>query len=131
MPFPADYLNILLLNIERIIGMWILGIMGLVGLEINIMTYIVPTLLFIIGIGDAIHIQARFRENYSNNPHNPIEAMLNTMRQMSRVIFLTSITTSKTFILSSPLKSPTAMASPNSESSNPPENSLKYVIDVP
>ena len=35
---------------------WLLGIMGLFGLEINIMTYIVPTLLFIIGISDAIHI---------------------------------------------------------------------------
>ena len=46
---------------------WLLGIMGLAGLEINIMTYIVPTLLFIIGIGDAIHIQARFRENFSKN----------------------------------------------------------------
>ena len=77
---------------------WLLGIMGLAGLEINIMTYIVPTLLFIIGIGDAIHIQARFRENYSNNPQNPLEAMFNTMRQMSKVIFLTSITTSMGFL---------------------------------
>ena len=77
---------------------WLLGIMGLAGLEINIMTYIVPTLLFIIGIGDAIHIQARFRENYSKNPQNPLEAMFNTMRQMSKVIFLTSITTSIGFL---------------------------------
>ena len=50
---------------------WHPGIMGLAGLEINIMTYIVPTLLFIIGIGDLIHIQARFREIFSNNPSNP------------------------------------------------------------
>ena len=46
---------------------WLLGIMGLFGLEINIMTYIVPTLLFIIGISDAIHIQARFRENLNKD----------------------------------------------------------------
>ena len=77
---------------------WLLGIMGMTGLEINIMTYIVPTLLFIIGIGDAIHIQARFRENFTNNPSNPIEAMLHTMCQMSRVIFLTSVTTSIGFL---------------------------------
>ena len=77
---------------------WLLGIMGLVGLEINIMTYIVPTLLFIIGIGDAIHIQARFRENFTNNPANHIEAMFKTMSQMSRVIFLTSVTTSIGFM---------------------------------
>ena len=77
---------------------WLLGIMGLAGLEINIMTYIVPTLLFIIGIGDAIHIQARFREIFSKNPSNPKQAMFQTMSQMSRVIFLTSITTSIGFL---------------------------------
>ena len=77
---------------------WLLGIMGLARLEINIMTYIVPTLLFIIGIGDAIHIQARFRENFLVNQSDPKEAMFQTMSQMSRVIFLTSITTSIGFL---------------------------------
>ena len=77
---------------------WLLGIMGLSGLEINIMTYIVPTLLFIIGIGDAIHIQARFRENFLIDTSTPKKAMLQTISQMSRVIFLTSITTSIGFL---------------------------------
>jgi len=77
---------------------WLLGIMGLFNLEINIMTYIVPTLLFIIGISDAIHIQARFRENLSKDSSNPHRSMLLTMVQMSKVIFLTSITTSIGFI---------------------------------
>ena len=77
---------------------WLLGIMGLFGLEINIMTYIVPTLLFIIGISDAIHIQARFRENLSKGSLDPSKSMLLTMTQMSKVIFLTSITTSIGFI---------------------------------
>ncbi len=77
---------------------WLLGIMGLFSLEINIMTYIVPTLLFIIGISDAIHIQARFRENLNKKSLNPRKAMLITMNQMSKVIFLTSLTTSIGFI---------------------------------
>ena len=77
---------------------WLLGIMGLFGLEINIMTYIVPTLLFIIGISDAIHIQARFRENLNKGSLDPRDAMLVTMTQMSKVIFLTSVTTSIGFI---------------------------------
>ena len=77
---------------------WLLGIMGLSGLEINIMTYIVPTLLFIIGIGDAIHIQARFRENFLIDTSTPKKAMLQTISQMSKVIFLTSITTSIGFL---------------------------------
>ncbi|GIR30424.1 MAG: hypothetical protein CM15mP44_7070 [Candidatus Neomarinimicrobiota bacterium] len=76
---------------------WLLGIMGL-SFKINIMTYIVPTLLFIIGIGDAIHIQARFRENFLIDTSKPKKAMLQTISQMSRVIFLTSITTSIGFL---------------------------------
>ena len=77
---------------------WILGFMGMTGLDINIMTYIVPTLLFIIGIGDAIHIQARFKENITQDPSDPEKAMLKTMNQMFRVIFLTSVTTSIGFL---------------------------------
>ena len=85
---------------------WLLGFMGLTGLEINIMTYIVPTLLFIIGIGDSIHIQARFKENLSTNLSDPREAMLITMIQMSKVIFLTSLTTAIGFLalITAPIK---------------------------
>ena len=71
--------------------------MGLFGLEINIMTYIVPTLLFIIGISDAIHIQAD-SGRILIRLFNPRDAMLITMTQMSKVIFLTSVTTSIGFI---------------------------------
>ena len=77
---------------------WLLGFMGLIGLEINIITYIVPTLLFIIGISDAIHIQARFRENLKKDDSNPEEIMLLTVVQMSKVIFLTSLTTAIGFM---------------------------------
>tara|TARA_B100000686_G_scaffold111291_1_gene118602 strand:- start:58999 stop:61245 length:2247 start_codon:yes stop_codon:yes gene_type:complete len=77
---------------------WLLGIMGMMGLEINIMTYIVPTLLFIIGISDAIHIQSRFIENLSRNPSDYEGAVFLTMAQMSKVIFLTSLTTSIGFL---------------------------------
>ena len=77
---------------------WLLGIMGLFNLEINIMTYIVPTLIFIIGISDAIHIQARFKEHLSKDNVAPKDSLLITMLQMSKVIFLTSITTSIGFI---------------------------------
>ena len=85
---------------------WLLGIMGLTGLEINIMTYIVPTLLFIIGIGDAIHIQARFKENLLKSASDPKKAMVITMTQMSKVIFLTSITTAIGFLalVTTPIK---------------------------
>mgnify|MGYP006082240293 CR=1 FL=1 len=77
---------------------WLLGFMGAVGLDINIITYIVPTLIFIIGISDAIHIQARFRENLSTDNTHPKKVMLLTMVQMSKVIFLTSLTTAIGFL---------------------------------
>ena len=76
---------------------WLLGIMGFLGLEINIMTYIVPTLLFIIGISDAIHIQARFRENLSSNLTNPKKLCYFDAMQICKVILLTSMTTAIRF----------------------------------
>ncbi len=77
---------------------WLLGLMGLLGLSVNIMNYIVPSILFIIAIGDAIHIQARFKENLSKNKTDPHQAMIKTMVEMSKVIFLTSLTTSIGFL---------------------------------
>ena len=72
--------------------------MGLFSLEINIISYIVPNLIFIIGVADAIHIQARFKENLSKNKNHPKEVMLQTILEMSKVIFITSITTSIGFL---------------------------------
>ena len=94
-----NWVNVLLPLMTVIVTViWLLGIMGLVGLDINIMTYIVPTLLFIIGIGDAIHIQAYFREKLVEKEQEPKEAMHDTMLQMFKVIFLTSVTTSIGFL---------------------------------
>ena len=76
---------------------WLLGIMGLFGLEINIMTYIVPTLLFIIGISDAIHIQARFRENL-NKTLKPSRCNAHYYDSNVKGYILTSVTTSIGFI---------------------------------
>lgn len=94
-----NWVNVLLPILTVFITViWLLGFMGLVGLNINIMTYIVPTLLFIIGIGDAIHIQAHFREKLFEKKSNPLDAMHETMLQMFKVIFLTSLTTAIGFL---------------------------------
>ena len=77
---------------------WLLGIMGFFKLGINIMNYIVPSIIFIIAIADAIHIQARFKENLSKNKDNPHQAMIKTMVEMSKVVFLTSLTTAIGFL---------------------------------
>ncbi len=38
-----------------ITAIWILGVMSVSGKGLNVMTYMVPTLLFIIGVSDSIH----------------------------------------------------------------------------
>ena len=42
-----------------ITALWILGIMSITGRGLNVMTYMVPTLLFIIGVSDSIHLLTR------------------------------------------------------------------------
>ena len=81
-----------------ITAIWLLGFMGLFNLEINIISYIVPNLIFIIGVADAIHIQARFKENLTKLNKSSEEIMLKTLKEMSKVIFITSLTTSIGFL---------------------------------
>ena len=41
---------------------WVMGIMGAMGFTINIVTYIIPTLVLIVGVADSIHILVKFKQ---------------------------------------------------------------------
>ncbi|GIS71224.1 MAG: hypothetical protein CM1200mP10_08010 [Candidatus Neomarinimicrobiota bacterium] len=39
---------------------WTMGLMAALNIDFNIMTYIIPTLLMIIGIGDSVHFLVKY-----------------------------------------------------------------------
>jgi len=74
----------------------ILGSMALVGEPLNIINQIVPILIIIIGMSDAIHLVSRFREEKLGGGPSP-EAAQRTLRHMAVACFLTSFTTAVGF----------------------------------
>ena len=76
---------------------WILGIMSITGKGLNVMTYMVPTLLFIIGVSDSIHLLSRLNI-YLRKNLDMKESLELSMKDMSVALFLTSLTTAIGFL---------------------------------
>tara|TARA_B100000029_G_scaffold516539_1_gene630683 strand:- start:13622 stop:15925 length:2304 start_codon:yes stop_codon:yes gene_type:complete len=87
LPFTAVFITVL----------WVLGLMAILGLTINIVTYIVPTLILIIGVADSIHIMLKFQENLLNG-NSKRESIRLTIKKIGLAIFLTSLTTGLGFL---------------------------------
>jgi len=80
-----------------ITAIWILGLMSITGKGLNVMTYMVPTLLFIIGVSDSIHFLSRLNI-YLDKDINIKEALKLSMNDMGLALFLTSLTTAIGFL---------------------------------
>ena len=98
--FPVLIMLIFLLTIlfRSLVGLvlltiiWTLGFMTASGITINIISYIIPTLLMVVGISDSVH----FLVKYYNTLYlvgNKKEALTQTLQKIGTAIFLTSITT--------------------------------------
>ena len=71
---------------------WTLGFMSAAGITINIISYIIPTLLMVVGISDSVH----FLVKYYKTLHllgDKREALTQSLQKIGTAIFLTSITT--------------------------------------
>jgi len=89
-----NYLCILLpfLTISLAV-VWTVGFMYLMGSEINFLSVLIPTILFIIGTSDCVHILSQYHDcRYSTD--TKAEAIKETIRLMSPPCFLTTLTTS-------------------------------------
>ena len=76
---------------------WVLGIMSITGKGLNVMTYMVPTLLFIIGVSDSIHRLSRLNLYLQKNMDLK-ESLRLSMKDMGLALFLTSLTTAIGFL---------------------------------
>lgn len=74
----------------------VIGAMAILDEPLNLLNNTVAPLLITIGIGDAVHLFARYREELAHTPDR-FEAARRTMRAMSRACFLTATTTAVGF----------------------------------
>lgn len=75
---------------------WLLGLMGLTGKPIDIMTALLPLVLFVVGISDVIHLLSRYFEEIRNGKPK-FEAIKIAYKQVGMATFLTTVTTALGF----------------------------------
>ena len=71
---------------------WSLGFMVACGITINIISYIIPTLLMVVGISDSVHLLVKYYSSL-DELKNKREALIQTLQKIGMAIFFTSITT--------------------------------------
>ncbi|MGJ3242534.1 MAG: MMPL family transporter [Opitutales bacterium] len=75
---------------------WMLGVMGLLGLPVNMLNSIIPALLLIIGATEDIHLLVEFKE-IRHAGRRGIAVFKETGRQIGLTLFLTGLTTTLGF----------------------------------
>ena len=71
---------------------WTLGFMVASGVTINIISYMIPTLLMIIGVSDSVHFLVKYFHTLKEVGHRK-KALFQTVKKIGTAIFLSSITT--------------------------------------
>ncbi len=73
-----------------------LGLMSLRGMSLGLLSSLIPNLILILGISDAVHILARYQEELTTEPDRR-RALERTLSLMVAACFLTSFTTAAGF----------------------------------
>lgn len=76
---------------------WLLGLMGWIGKPIDIMTTLLPLVIFVVGVSDVIHLLSRYFEEIRNG-HSKMVAIGIAYKQVGLATFLTSFTTALGFL---------------------------------
>ncbi len=77
--------------------LWGLGVMGLFNKPIDVMTVLLPTIMFVVGMSDVIHILTRYVTEVSQGTEK-LRALKVTLREVGMATFLTSLTTAVGFL---------------------------------
>jgi predicted RND superfamily exporter protein len=76
---------------------WCLGLMGFLEKPIDILTVMMPTILFVVGMSDVVHILTRYLAEISHG-QNKVDAVRATFREVGLATFLTTLTTALGFL---------------------------------
>jgi predicted RND superfamily exporter protein len=76
---------------------WLLALMVLFGKPLDIMSILLPTILFVVGMSDVVHIITRYLEELRNG-ESQVEAIKISFKHIGMATFLTSLTTAIGFL---------------------------------
>ncbi|MDX5418418.1 MAG: MMPL family transporter, partial [Hymenobacteraceae bacterium] len=77
--------------------LWGLGVMGIFNKPIDLMTVLLPTIMFVVGMSDVIHILSRYLTEISHGA-DKMEALKVTFKEVGLATLLTSVTTAVGFL---------------------------------
>ncbi|WP_162053906.1 efflux RND transporter permease subunit [Pontibacter pamirensis] len=77
--------------------LWALGVMGLFNKSLDVMTMLLPTILFVVGMSDVIHILSRYLTEIGHGMEK-VPALKITIKEVGLATFLTSLTTAIGFL---------------------------------
>nr|WP_321407173.1 MMPL family transporter [uncultured Carboxylicivirga sp.] len=75
---------------------WALGIQGLFGYKITILTGMIPPLIIVIGIPNSVFLLNKYHQEYRKH-QNKIKALQRVIRKIGNATFLTNLTTASGF----------------------------------
>lgn len=75
---------------------WVLGFMKLTGAKLNIITTIMPTIMFVVGMSDVVHILSKYLDELRNGLGR-FEALKKSVKEVGRATLYTSLTTAVGF----------------------------------
>lgn len=78
-------------------GLWTLGFMEVTGKSIDVMTIVLPTIIFVVGISDVVHILSRYYEELRQGK-SQFSAIRSSFREVGLATFLTTLTTAVGFL---------------------------------
>ncbi|HET6992581.1 MAG TPA: MMPL family transporter, partial [Bacteroidia bacterium] len=77
---------------------WTLALMVVSGKSLDIMTVLLPTMMFVVGMSDVVHIVTKYLEELREGITNRFDALLKTIKDVGFATFITLITTSLGFL---------------------------------
>jgi predicted RND superfamily exporter protein len=77
--------------------LWAMGAMGLFNIPLDVMTMLLPTILFVVGMSDVIHILSRYITEVGQGMEK-LPALKITLKEVGVATFLTSLTTAIGFL---------------------------------
>ena len=79
------------LTVVLMSGLWTLGIMVATGKAVDVMTVVLPTILFVVGISDVVHVLTRYYDERRSDAARGCHATV--VPRSGLATFLTSLTT--------------------------------------
>lgn len=95
------YRNIWLITIPIIVvvlgAIWTMGVVSYTGYHMDLLMIILPSLIFVLGISNSIHLISKYRQSFLSYPQK-LDRIRHVLRETGMANLLTSLTTSVGFL---------------------------------